>query len=373
MSTLTGLIYRNVVKPVLFKIPADRVHEFFLQSGSVLGKSNIAKSMIHALWAYDDPMLVQTIHDIRFPNPIGLSAGFDYNADLVPLLPSMGFGFNTVGTLTHEAYEGNTPPMLGRLPKSQSLLVNKGFKNKGIRNILPHMRSRGRGAPVGVSIGATNKPYATFDAMLDDIIAGFNEANAFPDFDYFELNISCPNLVNLQNLPDQISSPTGLKSVLERLAHLELQRPVFIKMPLERSFDQTQQLCDTAAPYAFIKGLIFSNLVKDRNNPAFDPEEIKKAGKGNFSGKPTQAQSDELIAFAYRKYKERFTIIGVGGVFTAEDAYRKIKLGASLVQMITGMIYQGPQIIGEINQGIAALLAKDGYHSIAEAVGTGCR
>ncbi len=371
MQSLTSTLYKNIIKPILFQIPADTVHDFFLKSGKVLSHSVVAKNIIQNLWAYQNSILTQNIHGLRVANPIGLSAGFDYNADLVPLLPSLGFGFHTVGTLTHEAYAGNTPPMLGRLPKSQSLLVNKGFKNKGIKNVLSSIQSKNRQAPLGISIGATNKVYASFEEMLDNLVAGFRDANTFSDFDYFELNISCPNLLNLENLSDQIGSPTGLQKALERLTHLQLQRPVFIKMPLERNNDEVRIICDIAAQYSFIKGLIFANLVKDRSNPAFDPEEIKKAGKGNFSGRPTQKQSDELISFVYRHYGNRFTIIGSGGVFTAEDAYRKIKLGASLVQMITGMVYMGPQQIGLINKGIVDLLNKDGFSSVSQAIGTG--
>jgi dihydroorotate dehydrogenase len=370
MHTITGLAYQNLIKPVLFRIPADHVHDFFLKTGRIMGSSAPARSVIRTLWAYENSLLSQYLCGITFANPIGLAAGFDYNADVARLLPSMGFGFNTVGTLTYEAYEGNHPPMLGRLPKSQSLLINKGFKNKGIAIVLSHLDSHTRQAPLGISIGATNKSYPTFEAMIENLVTGFQTANTFADFDYFELNISCPNLLNLRDLPDQVSSPTGLTCVLERLQSLKLRRPVFIKMPSERSFKETDALCQVAASYAFVKGLIFSNLVKDRSNPAFDREEIKKAGKGNFSGRPTQARSDELICFAHHQYGDRFVIIGVGGVFTAEDAYRKIRLGASLVQMITGMIFMGPQQIGVINEGLVALLRRDGFSSISEAVGS---
>jgi dihydroorotate dehydrogenase len=262
--------------------------------------------------------------------------------------------------------------MLGRLPKSRSLLVNKGFKNSGISNILPKMPSK-RGIPCGVSIGATNKPYDNLEAMIEDAFLGFKEADTFQNFDYYELNISCPNLINIQNLPQKIDSPVGFKAILEKLNGLRLSRPVFVKMPLERSLEETKELLEVAVPYSFVKGFIFANLVKNRENPAFDPEEIKNAGKGNFSGKPVSAQSDALISFAYQKYGQRFTIIGVGGIFTAEDAYRKITLGASLVQLITGMIYMGPQSIGEINAGLVKLLHKNGFKNISEAVGANVR
>ena len=140
-------------------------------------------------------------------------------------------------------------------------------------------------------------------------------------------------------------------------------------MPLEKSEKEMEEIMEVASGFPFIHGLIFSNLVKDRTNHAFDACEIKKAGKGNFSGKPTEEQSNDALRRAYKKYNKRFVLIGSGGVFNAEDAYRKILFGASLVQLITGMIFMGPQQIGLINEELTKLLKKDGYRDIKDAVG----
>jgi dihydroorotate dehydrogenase len=206
--------------------------------------------------------------------------------------------------------------------------------------------------------------------MVEDVVNGFQAAETCSRFDYYELNISCPNLRNLENLKKQLASPSGLTKLLTRLQSLELRRPVFIKLPLEQIEDEMRNLLEAARPFTCIKGLIFSNLAKDRLNPAFHPEEIARAGQGNFSGKPTQARSNALLRYAYRHYHDRFVLVGVGGVFSAEDAYTKILYGATLVQLITGMIYMGPQEIGAMNAGIAARLRRDGYQTISEAVGT---
>lgn len=321
------------------------------------------------MWGYSHPSLEQKIVGMDFKNPIGLSAGFDYDADLVEILPSIGFGFNSVGTLTHDAYGGNKPPMLDRLPKSRSLLVNKGFKNKGVKNVLSGMNKRVGDALSGVSIGSTNKPYNGFEEMLDNLIEGFNDAERFNNFDYYELNISCPNLTNIKNLKEHLSSASGLKKTLNRLQSMHIKRPIFIKMPLERTQKEIHELIESARPFDCVKGLIFSNLAKDRTNPAFDQAEIKKAGTGNFSGKPTEQISNEMIKFAYNQCHDRFVIVGVGGVFTGRDAYQKILSGASLVQLITGMVFMGPQQIGVINRELVDLLRKDGYRNIKEAVG----
>lgn len=369
MTTLTGLMYRWILKPILFMFPADTVHELLVAFGEEAGKMELFRQITSILWKHHDPRLTQTIHGLTYANPIGLSAGFDYDARLIDILPSVGFGFHSVGTVTNGVYDGNPRPMLGRLPKSQSLLVNKGFKSAGMDAIARRIGDTRSTIPLGISIGATNKAYKTFTDMVEEIAQGFIKASKIPGADYYELNISCPNLINIQNIEKRFDTPTGLTAILTRLSTCPIVRPVYIKMPLEKTLEETGALVDAAIPFAFIKGLIFSNLAKNRENPRFDSEEIKNAGKGNFSGKPTEAKSNELIAFAYARYKERFTIIGCGGVFTAEDAYKKIKLGASLIQLITGMIYMGPQQIGAINKGLVALLERDGYKTITEAIG----
>ncbi len=369
MRTLSKFFYVNIAKPIFFLFPADYVHEFFLIFGRYIGKVKLFKILIKKFWSYEDKILRQKIVGLNFKNPIGLSAGFDYNADLVEILPSVGFGFHSIGTLTHEAYGGNQRPMLGRLPKSQSLLVNKGFKNKGINNVLKNFKTKIHESPIGVSIGATNKPYNDFESMLENLVAGFKDAENFKNFDYYELNISCPNLSNIQNLKEQIASPSGLRKALILLEKLNLTRPVFIKMPLERTEDEIKELISVAKDFNFINGLIFSNLAKDRKNKIFDQEEIKNAPSGNFSGKPVEKKSNELIRYAYKNFGDRFIIIGVGGVFTGKDAYKKILLGASLVQLITGMIFLGPEQIGIINKELTELLKKDGYKNIGDAVG----
>lgn len=367
-----GWQYRHLVKPVLFRIPPDDIHELFLSFGKWLGQWRIIRRTVAALWRFDHSNLEQTVAGLRFRNPIGLSAGFDYRADLVDILPSLGFGFHSIGTLTLEPYGGNPRPMMERLPRSRSLLVNKGFKNDGLPATLARLGAKlTPDTPRGVSIGATNRAYADFSEMLENIVAGFRAAERSSLFDYYELNISCPNLQNLTNLKPELASPAGLAALLVRLAPLALARPVFIKLPLERTEDEMRALVDVAVPHRFVTGLIFSNLAKDRSNPAFHPEEIARAGQGNFSGKPTEARSNVLLRLAYRHYRDRFVLIGTGGVFTAEDAYEKIRSGATLVQLITGMIFMGPQQIGAINAGLVRLLRRDGYANLHEAVGTG--
>ncbi len=367
---MIGIIYRHILKPILFRFPADDVHELFLHIGNFLGRYRVMRALNRMLFAARDPLLVSEVAGMHFQNPVGLAAGFDYDADLVAVAPSIGFGFSTIGTLTHDAYGGNPKPMLGRLPKSQSLLVNKGFKNRGVTTVLKKAQNQVKLAPLGVSIGATNKAFHTLEELVDDIFHAFQYAQTHDCIDYFELNISCPNLINVESLPEKPETPYGFQKLLEKIETLNIQQPVFVKMHNEKSVEETLALVHVAAAYPSITGFIFANLVKDRSNKAFDPEEIARAGKGNFSGKPTSQNANILIAEVYKKCKGRFIIIGCGGIFTGADAYEKIRAGATLVQMVSGLIFCGPSQIGTINKELARLLKKDGFNSIADAVGT---
>ena len=306
------------------------------------------------------------IAGITFDGPLGLAAGFDYEAKVVKVLPAVGFGFQTVGTITNLPYAGNPRPMLGRLPKSKSLMVNKGFKNLGAKKTAEKLFNQTFKIPLGISIGKTNtKIKETQNSAIVDILQAFdifekaNIKNA-----YYELNISCPNLYgNISFYP-----PKNLEELLSAVDGIKLTKPLFIKMPINETDTNTLKMLDVIVRHK-VAGVIFGNLQKDRKNPAILKEEIKWK-VGNFSGLPTQKRSDELISLAYKHYKNKLTIIGCGGIFSVEDAYRKIKLGASLVQLITGLIYQGPTLVAEINKELPILLKKDGFKNISEAIGT---
>jgi dihydroorotate dehydrogenase len=256
--------------------------------------------------------------------------------------------------------------MLGRLPNSKSLLVNKGFKNLGASVTANKLSGLNFPIPVGISIGRTNSAkLQTQKQSIEDIIKAFKifEKSAVNN-SYYELNISCPNLSgDISFYPRN-----NLEELLKEIDKLELTKPVYVKMPIGKTdteFSSMLEVIDKHSP----SGVIIGNLQTDRKHHLLDQEEVNKFTKGNFSGRPTFERSNELVRLTYKKFKDRFIIIGCGGIFSAKDAYTKIKLGASLVQLITGMIYQGPQLISQINLGLLDLLDKDGYKNIKEAIG----
>jgi dihydroorotate dehydrogenase len=362
----TQILYKGVIKNILFRFDAEAVHTNMVVFGETLSRSRLAKRKLDFLYKFEDTSLEQKFAGIVFKNPIGLAAGFDYEARLTGIMPSIGCGFITVGTITNEAYEGNERPILGRLPKSKSLMVNKGFKNLGAVKTAEKLKDMKFDIPVGVSIGRTNTDkHSSFREAVGDIVKAFEVfEKSSVKHSYYEINISCPNLMgNISFYP-----PVNLKKLLDKIDNLNLSRPYFIKMPIEKSDKDVLEMLKVAAKSKTI-GVIFGNLQKDRKHPDLVREEVKKFTKGNFSGKPTFNRSNELIRLCYKNYPKRFLIIGCGGVFSGADAYEKIKRGASLVQMITGMVYEGPQIMSQINADLADMLAVDGFDHISEAVG----
>jgi len=355
----------RLIRPILFSINSETTHEILTEIGEFLGKHELTKKTTSIIYDYQNNSLEQTILGIKFKNPIGLAAGFDYDAKLTQILPKVGFGFNTIGSITYKECKGNPPPILSRLPKSRSLLVNKGLKNKGTKKVLESIKNLDFEIPLGISIAKTNSRKNCDDknAILDY----FNSLKICEKYnlnDFYEINISCPNSFG----GEAFTRPQKLDSLLKKLDEIKTNKPIFLKMPVDFSNRQTEELCEIAKKHN-VQGLIFGNLTKKRDNPLFDKKEIKKAGKGSFSGFPISEKSNELIKFAYKRYKNRFVIIGCGGIFNSADAYKKIKLGSTLVQLITGMIFEGPNLIREINYELTNLLKKDGFNNISQAIG----
>ncbi len=351
-------LYKIVLKPLLFLFDAETVHNTFTAGGQFIGRFALGRKLTHAFFAFDHPVLKQTIDGITFPNPVGLAGGFDYNGALTQVLPDVGFGHHIIGTVTFDPYEGNAKPRLGRFPNSKALLVNKGLKSLGAVGVIKHLQNLEFRIPTGISIASTNKLFADTKEQLTDILSTFKLfESSTVQHSYYELNISCPNTFG----GEPFTSPERLEVLLSALDELMISRPVYIKMPIDQSEKETLALLKVIDRHV-IAGVVFGNLTKDKKNPAILPEDRKvwKTKKGNVSGKPTWERSNNLIALTQKHFPGHFTIIGTGGVFTGKDAEGKRELGAELVQLITGMIFNGPQAIGEINLYLARKALADG-------------
>ncbi|MFC1616170.1 quinone-dependent dihydroorotate dehydrogenase [Patescibacteria group bacterium] len=364
-SKFFHITYTKILRPIVFKIDPEKTHDIFLKIGSILGKFGITRKICS--WAFNNsnPKLSQEIAGIRFKNPVGLSAGFDKNADLINIIPHVGFSFIQIGTVTNEAYEGNPKPRLTRLPKTKGLIVNYGLKNIGIDQILPKVKaSRHQEIITSFSVGKTNnKETVDVEAGIKNYIECLKKINISELGDFITINISCPNTFG----GEPSTNVERLEKLLKEMQKLNIKKKIFIKMPLDKSWAKFKELLDLCIKYK-ITGVIIANLAKDYQDETIK-EKIPKEIKGGISGLPTQKPSNELISKTYQEFGKELIIIGAGGIFSAEDAYEKIKCGASLVQLITGMIYEGPQLIGQINQKLVAFLKEDGYKNISEAIG----
>lgn len=368
LSTSTDFLYKRVIKPLLFRRPPDAVHTSMVKTGRRVQAWSMLRRLTRTALRYDNQaVLEQTIHGITFPNPVGLSAGLDKNFEIASLMNAVGFGFMEGGSVTLESYGGNPRPWFYRLPVSESLVVNAGLANHGVAaavaNIKQYSKKSLNDFPLNISVAKTNSPITCDDdAAIADYVGSLGLLHKAGVGDMYTLNISCPNAYS----GEPFTSPDRLERLLAATDRLKLQKPLFIKMPINLPWSEYKKLTDIAARHT-VAGLTIGNLAKDRRAVK---GELPDSVKGNLSGKPTRQLSDALIKRTRRAYQDRFIIIGVGGIFTAEDAYAKIKNGADLVELITGVIFNGPQLIGQINHDLVRLLHRDGFNNVSDAVGS---
>ncbi|MFA6427737.1 MAG: quinone-dependent dihydroorotate dehydrogenase [Candidatus Magasanikbacteria bacterium] len=361
---ITRVLYQNIAKPIFFLIDPEKIHDIMIRMGNILGSNGITRSATSLFFSYSDKRLEQNILGIPFKNPIGLAAGFDKNAEIIDILPSCGFGYGEVGSITGEPCEGNPKPRLWRLKKSKGLVVYYGLKNNGCEHIAGNLKEKKYHIPIGISIAKTNcKLTADKTEGIKDYAKAFAMLEKFAD--YITINISCPNAFGGQ----PFTNPQDLNDLLTDIEKIPSSKPIFLKLSPDVSFQEIDDLIHICDQHR-VHGFICTNLTKDKTSTELQ-KYWKEAGQqalGGISGKPIKDMSTKLIAHVYQKTKGKYIIIGCGGVSSAEDAYEKIKAGASLIQLITGMIFEGPQVISEINRKLVELLRYDGYQNISEAI-----
>ena len=365
---ITHWLYIYVVKPLLFRLHPDGVHHGMVRMTKAVQHVPLLRELPR-LWGYhDDGLLAQTIRGVTFKNPIGLSAGFDKEISMPRMIRAVGFGWMTGGSVTWGKYKGNDGAWYYRLPETKSLVVNAGLPSEGtevvVQRIAKYPSRMFDDFPLSVSVAKTNTK-----EMVDDIVAVEDYCASLAHFDtlaqvsMLEVNISCPNTFG----GEPFTTPERLEKLLVSIARLQLKKPVFVKMPINLPLKDFDALLAVIVGHG-VTGVAIGNLHKDRRS--IDLKDVlPEAIKGNLSGAPTRAVTTELVRHTYRRYGDKLVIVGIGGIFSAEDAYDKIKAGASLVALITGLIFEGPGTAGDINAGLTRLLKRDGYTSIRQAVG----
>ena len=354
-------LYKGVFKPIFFRRDPETIHDWTIKFGQKFGRHYFLRKVTEILFNYRNEILAQEILGINFGNPIGLAAGFDKNAELTKIIPKIGFGFMEIGSVTGNPCAGNKKPRLWRLPKSRSLAVYYGLKNDGCEKIAERLKNKKFNIPVGISVAMTNcKENLDIETAIKDYEKAFGATESAAD--YLTVNISCPNAEGGQPFLEA----EKLERLMNVLDAIPTKKPVFIKLSPDLSHNELNALLDVARRYR-IQGIICANLTKKRENPKILDQNVPE--KGGLSGKVVQDLADEMLAYIYKRERRRFILIGCGGVFTAEDAYKKIRLGASLIQLITGMIFEGPQVVSEINRRLALFLKRDGFTRIEDAIG----
>jgi len=309
----------------------------------------------------DDPILSVSLWGRHFPNPIGLAAGFDKNAEVPDAMLRLGFGFVEIGSVTPLPQSGNPKPRLFRLPRDQAVINRMGFNNQGLEVVAKRLAARNRMGILGVNLG---KNRDATDAVADYCL-GVSTLGAFAD--YLVINISSPNTPGLRDLQNKGEIERLIERVVDARHNLKSGNPpILVKIAPDLTPEQAIYLAEISVA-AGVDGMVISNTTTAR------PDTLKsrhKAETGGLSGKPLFEPSTKLLADIYRLTAGRLTLIGVGGVSSGDDAYAKIRAGASLVQLYTGLVYGGTPLIGQIKKDLAARLRRDGFNNIAAAVGS---
>ena len=347
-------MYRFLIRPVLFLFDPETIHHLTFKILHVGSKIPGLNTILRNSFTLKDKRLERTILGLRFPNPIGLAAGFDKDAKLIDELACFGFGFIEIGTLTPKGQPGNEKPRLFRLPEDQAVINRMGFNNGGVIAAVNRLKKRElTGGPkviVGGNIGK-NKTTPNENAFEDYKICF--EA-LYPYVDYFVVNVSSPNTPNLRELQEK----EPLKKLLTQVKALSLakekSKPVLLKIAPDLNESQLTDIVEILLETK-TDGVIATNTTISREGLMTDKGEIEKIGSGGLSGKPLANRSNEVISFLRAKLGKSYPIIGVGGIMTPEDALEKIKAGADLLQIYTGFIYEGPGFVKEINKEILNL------------------
>lgn len=372
-NLILRIMYR-IIRPLIFLMEPENAHYTLKRLGVFLGSNFLTRFITSLFFNYGHKSLNTTVDGIEYRNPVGLSAGFDKDGELTKIYPSLGFGLAELGSFTGEVCPGNPGRRLFRMVKSKSIVVWYGLNNQGAEVISKRLTGQNFGKlRVGINAAKSNiTPVFDLQDSIDDYI---KTMTCFKDVgDYYTINISCPNTQDGEPFVDRANLDSLLSQVNERIRPIA-NKPIYLKLAADMTLEEINTIVDACMDYK-LEGVVLTNLAKPEHNEEHIPSELPNnqgllpKGKGAMSGLPLQRISTNVIRHVYRRTRGQLTIIGVGGVFSAKDAYEKITSGASLLHMITTMIFDGPQNINEINRGLVKLLKKDGFNSIAEAVGS---
>ena len=335
-------MYKSIIRPILFKYDPEEIHYFTFSMLRFLNKIPGFSAIFRSLYEVKDARLETEVFGLKFKNPVGLAAGFDKDAKLYKELSNLGFGFIEIGTLTPKGQEGNPKKRLFRLKEDSAIINRMGFNNGGVLEAVERLK-KNNGVLIGGNIGknkltsneeATSDYEICFDALYDHV-------------DYFVVNVSSPNTPNLRALQDKEPLTQLLQTLQNKNVAKPKQKPILLKIAPDLTDEQLLDIIDIVNETK-IAGVIATNTTISREGLQSE----NKAEMGGLSGKPLTKRSTEVIRFLSEKSNKSFPIVGVGGIHSADDAIEKLEAGASLIQLYTGFIYEGPALIKKINRKI---------------------
>jgi dihydroorotate dehydrogenase len=347
-------VYKNLIRPLLFLIPPEAAHYFTCSMLKMMRQTPGISHLFNKLYDYQHPSLEKEVFGLRFKNPVGLAAGFDKNALMVDELAALGFGFVEIGTLTPLPQEGNPQPRLFRLPADKSLINRMGFNNEGVKAAVQRLRTRKSTVLIGGNIGK-NKLTPNEQAIQDYEIC---YDTLYDVVDYFVVNISSPNTPGLRELQEKEPLKNLLTALKIKNQARPKPKPLLLKIAPDLSAHQLDDIVEICMDLK-IDGIIATNTTISREGLQTNKKIIEKYGAGGLSGKAVKKRSTEVIRYLHQKTNGKIPIIGVGGIASPKDALEKLEAGASLVQLYTGFIYEGPALIREINK----TLVQNSVHS----------
>jgi dihydroorotate dehydrogenase len=358
-------IYSTIIRPLAFRLDPERAHHLAIAAGARLGW---AAGAMRATMGIDDDRLATDVAGLRFPTPIGLAAGFDKSGSAARALAGLGFGSIEIGSVSIDPSGGNPKPRLWRLPADNGIVVHYGLPNDGTGVIAERLARTHLPVPLGINLVVTNRGRGAAPLSPDQIIGEYAAAASAmaPHADYLMLNLSCPNTVDGR---DFFADAGHLNACLLALGEARLKLPVFLKVSPLGGVGAIERVLAAADGRDFVSGFMF-NLPPVKPEGMLTSEQALRDMPGAVSGPPAAPLADFCIRETFRRMdRKRHILIGAGGVSTAEDAYAKIRLGASLVQLLTALIYRGPGVVRAITMGLAQLLARDGVKHVTDIIG----
>lgn len=361
--------YQSLLRPILFRLPSETAHELGLKTLSLGLKTKVLRNAASKRLA-TSPFGEIERFGLKFSNPVGVAAGFDKNGIAANGLEALGFGFVEVGTVTFHPQSGNPKPRLFRLPKDEALINRAGFNNDGAKALAERLKQNRPSCVLGINIGKSK--IVPLETAVEDYLASFEIV--YPHADYIAVNVSSPNTPNLREL-QKADALTELLAALQKrnqelsLKHHCAEKPLLVKIAPDLNESDLESIAGVTVDKK-LSGIIATNTTVSREGLRSSAKEIAARGQGGLSGAPLKKHSTEIISAIYRLTQGALPIIGVGGIFNAQDAFEKICAGACLVQLYTGLIYEGPMIAKKINDGLFEICNKHGFKNFDEAVGS---